>query len=110
MSETQSNQRQYYRLVYPFSQMPVIIVNDDEFGVTEVSEKGLIFEFKKANKFRVGDWITGLIRFKDGQTAKIAGRTIRINRNHIVIGQLQGLTFRNLINEQRNIFKRFASH
>ncbi len=110
MTDTQSNQRQFYRLVYPFSQMPVMIVNDDEFGVTEVSEKGLIFEGKKSNKFKVGDWITGLIRFKDGQTAKIAGKAIRINRNYIVVGQLQGLTFRNLINEQRNIIRRFALH
>ena len=107
MTAERNNQRAYFRLSYPLRMRPTLILDRNQYKVSEVSECGLRFQIKSEDCFEIGNVIRGMITFSDGGQTGISGTIFRREKQEVVVAPLEGITFQRLVIEQRHIMSQF---
>ena len=87
--------RTFFRLRYPQTERPKLIISENEFDVTDISEHGI--------KFYLGSKINAMITFHDGESLSIEGKIIRIQNNEVAVYLSQGIPSDRIIEEQKNV-------
>jgi len=74
------NQREYYRLSYPLSYRPSLMIDIDNYEIEDISEYGLKVKVNKDPAFMVEDSVMAIITFPDGKEFDLNGHVIHIDR------------------------------
>jgi hypothetical protein len=73
--------RQNYRIIYPDTYHPSLIIRNVEFDIMDLSETGLRFKLKENIKLP-GDLFHAEVKLHDNSNVEILGRIIRISGQH----------------------------
>ena len=103
------NRRQYYRLPYPATMMPLIRIAGKEYSVPEISEGGLRIRCTDRNDFGIGDEVSGEIAFAENDTLTISGVILRRDGKDLIIAPLEGISFKRVVREQRRVLSQCPS-
>ena len=106
------NRRQSFRLIYPPSMRPLLIiewagslpVRQMEYPVADISEGGLCF--LDDGTLAVIEEFSGRLVFKHGKSISISGRIVRRDGDRISIQLHRNLTWRTILKEQRDLICR----
>jgi len=72
-------QRQYFRLIYPDSHRPSLMLDVYEYEVEDVSEYGLKVKTDNDPVFMVNDDVLAIIAFPDGKEFELKGQVVRVD-------------------------------
>lgn len=75
------DRRQNYRIIYPDTYHPSLIIRNVEFDIMDLSETGLRFKLKENVKLP-GDLFHAEVKLHDNSNIEILGRIIRISGQH----------------------------
>ncbi|MCE0493134.1 PilZ domain-containing protein [Vibrio salinus] len=102
-------QRQYFRLRYPESARPMIRVQGKIFSVSETSEKGLRVKMGHVASLYCGLKMKAVVSLHDDVDVIVEGSILRFDdNNEVVIKLVKGLSFKNMVSEQRYVRQRFS--
>ncbi|WP_295894347.1 PilZ domain-containing protein [uncultured Vibrio sp.] len=107
MSEDSVQKRQYYRLKYPKKAMPVMIIQDARYHVSEVSEKGIRFVIDDPNRVHHGLDMSGILSLHDDSQVCVEGSVLRLDKNEVIILLTKGPSFKDMVQEQRHIRQKY---
>jgi hypothetical protein len=100
------NRREYYRIPFPESDRPRVVVGTTISEVIECSERGLSFE-PAAEPGDVGDVVEGRIRFPRGVELPIRGEVVRIGDDRVSLSlKGTGIPFAVIFQEQLHLRRR----
>jgi hypothetical protein len=101
------NKREYYRIIYPLSCRPKIIILGLEYEVVDVSEHGIRFHVEKTLNLKTGLEINAEIIFHDGEAVTVVGKILRIVKNKVILNLSKGIPLKKIVNEQRYLIKNY---
>ena len=78
MAMLNEKQRQYYRLIYPDTHRPSLMLDIFEYEVEDVSEYGLKVKTDNDPVFMVNDDVMAIIAFPDGKEFELSGQVVRV--------------------------------
>ncbi len=94
--------RDFYRVTYPKRERPVLVLQDDEWPISDVSETGLRYEVATGDLPELGEEVYGEVRFQRGDRTLIAGEVLRLEGRRIALRlEPPGVPFRILLEEQQ---------
>lgn len=102
-------QRAYFRLWYPQSARPTLVIGDQKFEVSEISEEGARIVLSRPFHRAENESFTGVIQFQDGQTESVAGVVLRSTESEVVANLSQGISLKRMMAEQIQIRKNFPT-
>lgn len=73
-------QREHFRLIYPETHRPSLIMDVDNYEVENVSEYGIKFKTYSDLDFMVNDEIMATISFPDGREFDLSGHVVRLEK------------------------------
>lgn len=85
MAETPVERRQFFRLFYPVTNQPKLIITGREYEVTELSEAAIVIRPDDHWRFTLGKLIGGTLCFHDGESLPLAGLVLRAEPKKAVI-------------------------
>mgnify|MGYP000209086016 CR=1 FL=1 len=77
----EENQREYYRLSYPDSHRPSLVMDVENYEIADVSEYGMKVKIDNDPAFMVADSIIATIAFPDGKEFDLSGEIVRIDED-----------------------------
>jgi hypothetical protein len=98
--------REYYRITYPTTLRPKLLVQGHTFEVVDVCERGIRFLLGDASPPDVGYEIAGTVRFRRGETVEIRGAVLRLTNGEIAARLDAGIPLRAVMEEQRFLLDR----
>lgn len=104
-----AERRTYFRLSYPPADRPILLLYDEEYEITELSEN--TFTFRKKGELGLGNepWMLASIRFHDGEEVRIEGVVIREEEAKAVVRVRGGISFQRMMKEQRHLVAKYRS-
>ena len=102
------DRRQYYRLKFPYSERPSMVVGARKYEVVDCSMRGIRYISKPTTLMKPGDSIQGLMKFRRRREMPIRGQVVHIHHDQIGIC-LQGseIPLPTLWDEERYLQKYF---
>lgn len=103
------NRRTSYRIVYPKSERPRLIIEQNhgsrqrqlEYPVSDISEQGIcFFDNGSLGPMRA---LEGLVRFNDGETHRISGFIVRRTSEFVCVQLHSGIPWKKILDEQRHL-------
>ena len=104
--------REYFRLRYPITRRPTLIFSRRSYQVTELSEKGLRFHDSKLRPRFAVEMGTNVIQATlvlATTTIEVSGVPARRDRDEVVLVDVAGITFQNILEEQRRLASKFRT-
>jgi c-di-GMP-binding flagellar brake protein YcgR len=101
--------RQYYRLKYPKKARPVMSVENQQFQICESSERGLRILMNNIANLYSGLRLSGTVRLHSDQEISIEGSILRFDNDEVIVKLDKGLSFRDMVSEQRHIRQKYPS-
>ena len=100
--------REFFRIRYPSVERPQMEMGDDRFDVAELSEGGLhvLGEFEELES---GHQMEAVLRLLCGSSLKVTATFSRIEDGEAVFDNLQGVSFGEMMNEQRYLIRKYPS-
>ncbi|MEZ8103517.1 PilZ domain-containing protein [Vibrio clamense] len=108
--EVAEQKRQYYRLKYPKKARPLIRIGDQLIPVSEVSEKGLRIVRHDFSALYKGLIMAGILRLHGDRQIPVQGPILRFDGNEVIIKLDEGITFKDMFEEQRYIRQKYPVH
>ena len=111
---TESN-REFYRLTYPLSGRPELVVEGKTFPVVDISEGGMRLQVQQAEmqSWPVGEAVCGHVRFSDGESFQVAGEIVRHSDIsgvfHCAVSLSKGIPYARMLAEQRFMMQIFPA-
>lgn len=100
------NRREYYRIPFPETDRPRMVVGTSISEVIECSERGLSFQ-PAAECGDVGDVVEGRIRFPRGVELSIRGDVVRVGDDRVSLAlRGTGIPFAVIFQEQLHLRRR----
>jgi len=99
--------RNHYRIKYPLIERPFLTVDKNTYQVLDISEGGVKF-FSPVKNFKVGEYITGSIKFHDGEIVTVEGHILRLQSRRIIILLDRKIPLQRILKEQRHLIKKYA--
>ena len=94
--------RTYYRIRYPFSERPRLIVDNNIYEVIDCGPQGLRYAVRGNPLPPLGTALTGRICFRRGAEVTITGVVVRVNPKEVALYFPSGeIPFSILLAEQR---------
>lgn len=76
-----TDRRENYRIIYPETYHPSLVIRNIQFDIMDLSETGLRFKLKENVKLP-GDLFHAQVKLHDDSNVEILGRIIRISGQH----------------------------
>jgi len=99
----QNERRRYYRLRYPTSERPAVRINDREFPVAEISEKGIQILVPHECSTGQDASFSAVIQFRDGESIPIEGVVLRREKKFMVVELSKGIPMKRMLVEQSRL-------
>ncbi|MBL6751933.1 MAG: PilZ domain-containing protein [Nevskia sp.] len=104
-SRERGQQRRYYRVVYPTTLRPVLLLGDESLPIIDICENGVRFVAGKSAQIEVGTPVEATVKFRSGHDTVIRGTIVRAGAREVAINIERGVTFRLIIAEQRMLLE-----
>ena len=106
---TQSNKRHHFRLEYPLSDRPEVLIDGEKHTVVDISEKGMRFALTPKFRGALKSAIKGVITFEDGKQVEVSGTVLRItdDKAHCVVLLTHGVPLAKMMEEQRFLIRKY---
>ena len=78
----ENKQREYFRLAYPKIHRPSLVMDIDNYEISDVSEYGMKVKIDDDPAFMVDDSVIAIITFLDGREFDLSGQVIRIDNGY----------------------------
>ncbi|MBD0787841.1 PilZ domain-containing protein [Vibrio sp. Y2-5] len=106
-----TEQRQYFRLSYKTKTvMPTLRIQSKEFKISEISEQGMRVIVRDSSLFKLGDTVKGEVLLNSLENnITVEGKVLRIVGNEVIFHLREGLSFKDMIAEQRYLRKYFPN-
>jgi hypothetical protein len=101
--KNQENRREHYRIIYPVSCRPKLVINNKQYDVIDVSERGVRFLHQGTCTLQPGSETRINITFHSGESLNIKCKVLRFNDTAAILSLLQEIPFEIIIEEQRYI-------
>ncbi|MDH5484824.1 MAG: PilZ domain-containing protein [Gammaproteobacteria bacterium] len=75
-------QREFYRLAYPRSYRPSLLIDVDHYEIEDVSEYGVKVKIDNDPAFMIDDTFMAIIEFPDGREFDLSGQVVRVDDNY----------------------------
>ncbi|MHC4878239.1 MAG: PilZ domain-containing protein [Planctomycetota bacterium] len=100
--------REYFRVRYPEVERPIIEIDDNRYDVAELSEGGLrvLGDFGELESAQP---VKARLHLLSGEPVKIMATFSRIDEGEAVFDQLAGISFAEMMNEQRYLIRKYPS-
>lgn len=105
--DTDVQGREFFRLKYPLTERPSILINGQEYEVAEISEKGARILLSGSFGIDEGKSFTGRILFHDDEIETIEAVAMRSENNELAANLTHGITMKRMIAEQIWLRKKF---
>jgi hypothetical protein len=105
-----SQRRNYFRIKFPITQRPRLVVNAAEFEVLELAETGARIIAGNAQVSESTGEFEATIEFPDGASAPITARVHRREGNQAVLRFAANLPYSIIAAQQRRLLKLFPRH
>ncbi len=96
------DRRTYFRVKYPHSERPRLVITRDEFEVIDISEQGIRFSF--------GPVLSEMVTFHDGESVNLKGKLLRTQDSEVVTQFVKGIPSERIIKEQRYLMKKYPGY
>jgi hypothetical protein len=101
--------REYFRVAYPSALRPRLDVQDYQFDVVDVSERGLRFRLGQAQPPESGNEVQGVVRFRRGEEVTVRGIVVRVDAGEVAARLEEGIPLGVIMGEQRFLLDRHRS-
>ncbi len=101
-----AHEREHYRVAYPTSLRPKLLVQGHTFDVVDISERGIRFRLEKAEEPGPGFEVQGAVRFRRGETVNVRGVVLRVVQGEVAAKLEEGVPLRVIMEEQRYLLDR----
>ena len=81
----ENKQREYFRLTYPKIHRPSLVMDIDNYEISDVSEYGMKVKIDDDPAFMVDDSVIAIISFPDGREFDLSGQVIRIDHGYAAL-------------------------
>lgn len=96
------SRRALYRIAYPLTERPTLVVGRFFYEVVDCSERGLRYEVKDRRLPALGTPLGGTVNFRGGGSVEVTGEVIRTRAGFVVLAlDAPGIPFSEIIREQR---------
>ncbi|MFV0450515.1 MAG: PilZ domain-containing protein [Vibrio sp.] len=104
-----TEQRQFFRLRYSMKEvMPTLRVQSREFKISEISEQGIRAIVRDYSLFKMEDVLEGELLLNSlDRNIPIKGKVLRKIGNEVIFLLTEGLSFKQMIAEQRYMRKNY---
>ncbi len=110
MANDETTQRRaFFRLCYPKRAMPNINIAGAQYHVSEVSERGLRVLITNSAAFYPGLSLSGSLKLHGERQVFVQGSVLRIEAAEVVIQLNTGLSFKDMLEEQRYMRQRYPA-
>ena len=96
------DRRKHFRVRYPFSERPKLVITRDEFDVIDISEQGI--------RFSLGPVLSEMVTFHDGESLNLEGKLLRTQDSEVVTQFVKGIPSERIIKEQRYLMKKYPGY
>lgn len=103
------NQREYFRLAYPQTYRPCLVVDIDQYEIEDVSEYGMKVKIDQDPAFMIKDTIRAVIAFPDGKEFDLSGKVVRIDKGYAGLQLETPLPLSLIRSETLHIMNNFSS-
>lgn len=101
------NSRQFFRIVYPWTERPRLVYLHQICEVLDCSERGLRFRISLPPVPMVGAEIEGQLRLRGGQTLRVRGIVVRVHGPEVALRLIDpGISFYLILREQLRLRRR----
>jgi len=101
-------QRESFRVEFPRNYYPTLLISDNKCDVFDASEFGVKFYRNKKSQYSVGDNITAIITFPDGEQFTLKASVVRTEELYISIELLTPLPLRKIRAEHLYLIQSFS--
>lgn len=70
------NVREYFRILYPLDEQPILTIDGARYRVRDCSERGLAFRARDG-RFAPDEELRGRVEFMSGSKVDVSGRVVR---------------------------------
>ena len=106
------NQRGYYRIEYPTTECPDLVVGDRTMAVIDCSESGLRYDLLETEpRPEIGSEIRGVVRFREGEEVEVEGVIVRLDGRSVAV-RFTGteIPFSTILTEQQYLRRHYLTH
>ncbi len=100
------HEREHYRVAYPTSLRPKLLVQGHTFDVVDISERGIRFRLGGMEEPAPGFEVQGAVRFRRGETITVRGVVLRVVQGEVAAKLEEGVPLRVIMEEQRFLLDR----
>ena len=104
-----SQRRQYFRIEYPRTCRPALILQGRTYAVTDLSEYGVKFQVADTGPFGLGLALEMIIRFVDGEECRLAGEITRTEKNTVCLLLTEPVPLKRIRSEELYLIKNFPA-
>ena len=97
------NSREHYRVRYPLSCRPKLIILNNEYVTIDISERGIRFICNEIDEFQTGVELVVQITFNNGEQLDLEGEILRTDEKITVLRLSKPITLKRILAEQRYI-------
>ncbi len=106
--ETSENKRNFFRIIYPYGENPILNLSRNKYPVLDISEGGCSFVIRPEQTFSLNQQINATILFHGRGTENIKGKVVRVVGRKISIKFLSrvGISLARIMSEQRYLIRK----
>ena len=101
--------REHFRIEFPSSERPSIIVNGRSHSVIDLSEQGIKVHWTNHDLPLIGNPLYGVVVFTDGSKVDIQGKVIRASGAIVIVNLTQGIPYPKMLAEQRRLIQKYKN-
>ena len=103
------NERAHYRLLYPQAERPTIRIEDRDYEVSEVSERGARILLAGVGAVHRDQSFAGVLRFRDGETVSVEGVVLRSDEKEMFVRFSSGVSMKRMMAEQIRLRQKYPT-
>ncbi len=104
MSESQ---RTHYRIQYPFTDRPQLLIGTKALAIINLSEGGLMVSTEAWFTPQMGQTVEAVAKLHEGRTCRIKGVVLRVEMNRVALRLSQRVPLPLIMEEQRYLLKKY---
>ena len=100
-----TQKRRHFRVAYPLSNRPQLLLNGEKYDVVDISEQGIKYCCPGCG-MTTGGALEGVVEFPDGETFDIEGKALRVE---VILQLRKGIPYTQIVKEQMRLIKEYRS-
>ena len=101
--------RDYFRVEFPKTYYPVMHLEEGQYEVVDVSERGVRFKINDDNKFKEKEELVAIIQFPDGDIFDCSGQVVRMDDHAVSLSLSSPLPLKKIRSEHLYLLNHFPA-